>query len=217
MRAKPYDTGSASRCMYGLPLAIDCYLLPVNRSAYSLSVIRSSAWSYLQFHFVCIEPFVSFILECPPFDIWGTVGRPFFHYIKRSFYFICLAKALFYHRHGRWFLYKKTALGKSQSCFVLMTTRWSFVLVPVVGLEPTRCCHQRILSPHRLPFRHTGARIALLLYRILSPKSRLSRRRTQKFARPGFLPGGNALLPHGRAPGPQGSRATGPKKPAGFF
>ena len=31
-----------------------------------------------------------------------------------------------------------------------------FFLVPVVGLEPTRCCHQRILSPHRLPFRHTG-------------------------------------------------------------
>ena len=30
------------------------------------------------------------------------------------------------------------------------------LLVPVVGLEPTRCCHQRILSPHRLPFRHTG-------------------------------------------------------------
>ena len=29
-------------------------------------------------------------------------------------------------------------------------------VVPVVGLEPTRCCHQRILSPHRLPFRHTG-------------------------------------------------------------
>ena len=24
-------------------------------------------------------------------------------------------------------------------------------LVPVVGLEPTRCCHQRILSPSRLP------------------------------------------------------------------
>ena len=24
-------------------------------------------------------------------------------------------------------------------------------VVPVVGLEPTRCCHQRILSPSRLP------------------------------------------------------------------
>ncbi len=23
-----------------------------------------------------------------------------------------------------------------------------------MGLEPTRCCHQRILSPLRLPFRH---------------------------------------------------------------
>ena len=29
-------------------------------------------------------------------------------------------------------------------------------LVPVVGLEPTRCRHQRILSPSRLPFHHTG-------------------------------------------------------------
>ncbi len=29
-------------------------------------------------------------------------------------------------------------------------------VVPVVGLEPTRCRHQRILSPSRLPFHHTG-------------------------------------------------------------
>ncbi len=26
-----------------------------------------------------------------------------------------------------------------------------FIMVPVVGLEPTRCRHQRILSPSRLP------------------------------------------------------------------
>ena len=26
-----------------------------------------------------------------------------------------------------------------------------------LGLEPTRCRHQRILSPSRLPFHHTGA------------------------------------------------------------
>ena len=29
-------------------------------------------------------------------------------------------------------------------------------LMPVVGLEPTRCCHQQILSLPRLPFRHAG-------------------------------------------------------------
>lgn len=29
-------------------------------------------------------------------------------------------------------------------------------LVPEVGLEPTLCCHKRILSPSRLPFRHSG-------------------------------------------------------------
>ena len=30
------------------------------------------------------------------------------------------------------------------------------LLVPVVGLEPTRYRYQRILSPPRLPFQHTG-------------------------------------------------------------
>ena len=34
--------------------------------------------------------------------------------------------------------------------------RKAFFFMPVVGLEPTRHCWQRILSPHRLPFRHTG-------------------------------------------------------------
>ena len=31
-----------------------------------------------------------------------------------------------------------------------------FTVVPVVGLEPTRCHHRGILNPLRLPFRHTG-------------------------------------------------------------
>ena len=30
------------------------------------------------------------------------------------------------------------------------------ILVLVVGVEPTRCCHLGILSPVRLPFRHTS-------------------------------------------------------------
>ena len=29
--------------------------------------------------------------------------------------------------------------------------------LPAVGLEPTRCCQQQILSLPRLPFRHAGA------------------------------------------------------------
>ena len=29
-------------------------------------------------------------------------------------------------------------------------------MVPVVGVEPTRSCPHRILSPARLPFHHTG-------------------------------------------------------------
>jgi hypothetical protein len=32
-----------------------------------------------------------------------------------------------------------------------------FPLVPEEGVEPTRPCGQRILSPPRLPFRHSGA------------------------------------------------------------
>ena len=35
-------------------------------------------------------------------------------------------------------------------------------LVPVVGLEPTRCRHQRILSPSRLPFHHTGVYFVMI-------------------------------------------------------
>ncbi len=34
--------------------------------------------------------------------------------------------------------------------------RLVLLLVPVVGLEPTRYRYQRILSPPRLPFQHTG-------------------------------------------------------------
>ena len=29
-------------------------------------------------------------------------------------------------------------------------------MVPMVGVEPTRCCHRKILSLVRLPFRHIG-------------------------------------------------------------
>ena len=31
------------------------------------------------------------------------------------------------------------------------------MLVPEEGVEPTRPCDQRILSPPRLPFRHSGS------------------------------------------------------------
>ena len=34
----------------------------------------------------------------------------------------------------------------------------------MVGLEPTRYCYQRILSPSRLPFHHTGLQITCILY-----------------------------------------------------
>ena len=47
MRAKPYITSRALRRWYGLPLAKDCYLLPVNGSTYSLSVIGSAIGSSL--------------------------------------------------------------------------------------------------------------------------------------------------------------------------
>ena len=37
-------------------------------------------------------------------------------------------------------------------------------MVPVVGLEPTRHRWQRILSPPRLPFQHTGTAINSILH-----------------------------------------------------
>ncbi len=38
-------------------------------------------------------------------------------------------------------------------------------MVPVVGLEPTPCCQERILNPSRLPFHHTGISKSLLMVR----------------------------------------------------
>jgi hypothetical protein len=40
---------------------------------------------------------------------------------------------------------------------VLQGSTGVFVMVPVVGLEPTRPFEQSILSAPRLPFRHTGS------------------------------------------------------------
>ena len=37
-----------------------------------------------------------------------------------------------------------------------VTQKVTAPLVPVVGLEPTPCRQERILSPSRLPFHHTG-------------------------------------------------------------
>ena len=36
--------------------------------------------------------------------------------------------------------------------------------VPEVGIEPTRYCYHRILSPARLPFRHSGPGVGLQSY-----------------------------------------------------
>jgi hypothetical protein len=38
------------------------------------------------------------------------------------------------------------------------------MLVPEEGVEPTRPCDQRILSPPRLPFRHSGTCAVTLSY-----------------------------------------------------
>ena len=42
------------------------------------------------------------------------------------------------------------------------------MLVRVVGLEPTRCCQQEILSLPRLPFRHTRIIVLYHIYLDLS-------------------------------------------------
>lgn len=39
----------------------------------------------------------------------------------------------------------------------LKQRNYLILLVPKVGLEPTRYRYRRILSPLRLPFRHSGA------------------------------------------------------------
>lgn len=46
---------------------------------------------------------------------------------------------------------------------------YSYVInmVPVVGLEPTRCCHQRILNPSRLPIPSYRQRDCKILYTTL--------------------------------------------------
>ena len=41
------------------------------------------------------------------------------------------------------------------------------IMVPVVGLEPTRCCHQRILNPSRLPIPSYRQRDCKILYTTL--------------------------------------------------
>ena len=45
-------------------------------------------------------------------------------------------------------------------------------VVPVVGLEPTRHRWQRILSPPRLPFQHTGKSISIIYPENAKIKSR---------------------------------------------
>ena len=47
--------------------------------------------------------------------------------------------------------------------------------MPREGLEPTRCCQQRILSPPRLPFRHLGAGPVDRLHSIARPAARQRR------------------------------------------
>lgn len=37
-----------------------------------------------------------------------------------------------------------------------------FSLVPETGVEPVRCCHRGILSPLRLPFRHSGVNLVAI-------------------------------------------------------
>ena len=48
------------------------------------------------------------------------------------------------------------ATKKDECSYSLSNAIRTLVMVPVVGLEPTPCCQERILSPSRLPFHHTG-------------------------------------------------------------
>ncbi len=63
---------------------------------------------------------------------WATQGFPTFRCIFSRFILI----------------YAKTPHFRAA---FLLYIFYQHILVPMVGLEPTRCCHQRILSPSRLP------------------------------------------------------------------
>ena len=61
-------------------------------------------------------------------------------------------------------------------CYIQQKTVLStvfVVLVPKAGLEPARCCHQRILSPPRLPFHHFG-KLLSIFYHIMFPLASVS-------------------------------------------
>ncbi len=62
-------------------------------------------------------------------------------------------------------------------CYIQQKNRSEYgffvVLVPKAGLEPARCCHQRILSPPRLPFHHFG-KLLLIFYHIMFPLASVS-------------------------------------------
>ena len=68
-------------------------------------------------------------------EIKNNIGEKEFEVLKK-----CLNKDWF------WIFTKK----------LLKIDLSSFLLVPDVGLEPTRYCYQRILSPSRLPFHQSG-------------------------------------------------------------
>ena len=53
-------------------------------------------------------------------------------------------------------LHPRSFNSQKNMALTLNISKPCFFVVPVVGLEPTRCRHQRILSPPRLPFQHTG-------------------------------------------------------------
>ena len=61
---------------------------------------------------------------------------------------------------------------------------WGFISVPVVGVEPTRCHHQRILSPSRLPI--PTHRLICCLYSILQALRKIKIYFVLIFAPPGM-------------------------------
>ena len=58
-----------------------------------------------------------------------------------------------------------SVLSRLACCHVVSLCIASLCCVPKVGFEPTRPSGQRILSPPRLPFRHSGLRFSLRVER----------------------------------------------------
>ena len=122
------------------------------------------------------KPNETFVFELPDFFV--------FYAKLKLFEFLCLI----FTWHS---IFKKSAVMSRLSEYTttppnsqvsLTCSNWvgSFILVPVVGLEPTRSRPRRILNPLRLPFHHTGDNKSYYRGRCVDLQDKFFRQKAQK-------------------------------------